>query len=258
MKILMFVLLALLGGLAAGQQCYGVPGVFDFYVLRQTWPATFCADTNTPNGTNKPLCANPTDFMQSNLVLHGLWPSYDQSHDGHMWPQCCPNPWGPDLNQSVVDQWLPELLQLWPDANTPIVPYNSSIFWSHEWRWHGVCSGLDQSDYLGLALNRMQLFATPTYFDQIIGAPDIPLDDIYSLAYNATPCKSGNGFGNGWGNAEGCWVGVGCDGQGRVATVSSCWDRRTLAQIQCPNSAFELAQLCDAFNVTLPSFPQNP
>lgn len=224
--------------------CYGECGVFDFYVLRQEWPATFCM-----NNTH-PLCLEPTDFMRLNLTLHGLWPSYDSAgdHDGHAWPQCCKSPWGSNLTQAVVDQWLPELLQLWPDANSPTIPYNFSAFWTREVWKHGTCSGLDPSDYLGAALHLMETFPTPPAFSQHAGHT-VLLEDLYS-AFNASVCQQENG------KDDFCWVAIGCNQKGQVDGVTSCWSRQAFTQTPCPPIIFQNAAVaCTQQSVALPAFP---
>jgi ribonuclease T2 len=63
------------------------------------------------------------------LVVHGLWPQYDNGK----WPQDCAGT--PPVASATVDHMM------------PIMPGKQLI--QHEWSKHGTCSGLAMSDYFG-------------------------------------------------------------------------------------------------------------
>ena len=48
----------------------------------------------------------------------------------------------------------PQLQQYWVSFNCP--SSDGESFWSHEWKKHGTCSGLDQHSYFQAALNLIQ------------------------------------------------------------------------------------------------------
>ncbi|KAH9181609.1 hypothetical protein AeNC1_016414 [Aphanomyces euteiches] len=75
----------------ASSQGHGTSGSFDFYVFSQSWQPYFCTTGNHRG------CENPTDFMSSNLTIHGLWPNYNSGG----FPSFCG---GSALTQSDIDQ----------------------------------------------------------------------------------------------------------------------------------------------------------
>jgi len=109
-----------------GQDSSGenVPGQFDYYLLTLSWAPQFCA-TN-PNGRGTAEC-NPSKHM--GLVVHGLWPQYNNGK----WPQDCSST--PPVSSSMVNHML------------PMMPGKQLI--QHEWAKHGTCSGLSVKDYFG-------------------------------------------------------------------------------------------------------------
>lgn len=97
---------------------------FDYYLLTLSWAPEFCA-TN-PSGKSSAEC-DPNKHM--GLVVHGLWPQYDNGK----WPQDCAST--PPVASSIVDHMM------------PIMPGKQLI--QHEWSKHGTCSGLATKDYFG-------------------------------------------------------------------------------------------------------------
>lgn len=98
------------------------PGKFDYYLLTLSWAPQFCA-TN-PNGRGTAEC-NPDKHM--GLVVHGLWPQYNNGK----WPQDCAST--PPVSSATVNHML------------PMMPGKQLI--QHEWSKHGTCSGLSVKDY---------------------------------------------------------------------------------------------------------------
>jgi len=129
---------------ACGGQDYGVSGQFDFYVFEQTWSAEFCQTKKSWPG-----CKTPTQFMQNHLTIHGLWPNYASSREGHMWPQCCNSTFGQNVDSLVVQQLFSDLKTYWPNEQLPDPPLKdlSATLWQHEWNKHGTCSGVSQRSY---------------------------------------------------------------------------------------------------------------
>jgi ribonuclease I len=198
-----------------GLQPYGSPGDFDFYVLQQIWPAEFCNNLKRA-GHIPPMCQSPPTIFRTNFTLHGLWATFATPRDRHEWPQCCDSPFGPDLNTTVVAQLLPELLVYWPDLETPIIPYNQSYLWAHEYCRHGTCSGLDPISFMQTAMLTSQRFGTPPFIQQQAGGEPVPLEDLYRDAYDAPVCDPKS--------VTLCPVFIGCDSSsGALSAVTSCW-----------------------------------
>ncbi|MBL4645401.1 MAG: ribonuclease [Hyphomicrobiales bacterium] len=104
-------------------------GNFDFYVLSLSWSPSFCAGDGVAL-TNRQQCGPGRSFA---FIVHGLWPQYK----GGDWPVYCessePSRVPNDLARDTLD----------------IMPSFGLI--GHQWRKHGVCSGLSQSEYFALA-----------------------------------------------------------------------------------------------------------
>ena len=121
----MLVVLALV--LAGAAQAEGErAGDFDYYVLALSWTPSWCAIEGDARGAEQ--CDPGQGY---GFTLHGLWPQYE---DG--WPSYCPttlrNP-----SRAMTAQ----------EADI----YGSSGLAWHQWNKHGVCTGLEASDYYALA-----------------------------------------------------------------------------------------------------------
>ena len=112
--LLLTLALTVLAGSAAAQK-------FDYYLFTLSWSPEFCHE-NPSNHT--PECA---PGAKGGFVVHGLWPSTNTGTG----PQNCP---GDPFTASAVPAGL--------DAIMP-----SQIF-RHEWVTHGVCSPMNEHDYL--------------------------------------------------------------------------------------------------------------
>lgn len=114
-------LLGLLLGLGLGLPLPAradLPGRFDYYVLALSWSPQYCAG---PGARGDPQCARPYGF-----VVHGLWPQHERG-----WPEDCGK--GEWLSERLIERML------------AIMPSRKLVL--HEWRKHGVCSGLGAEAY---------------------------------------------------------------------------------------------------------------
>lgn len=94
------------------------PGRFDYYLLSLSWSPQYCATTARPGDSQ---CQRPYAF-----VVHGLWPQNERGY-----PQGCGR--GEYLDEGLIRSLL------------PIMPSKALII--HEWKQHGVCSGLTAERY---------------------------------------------------------------------------------------------------------------
>jgi len=228
MKVAIVLALAILAVFACdvnadscGGKDFGTAGDFDFYVFAQSWSAQFC--TTKPN---IPGCTNPTNWQQTNLTLHGMWPNYNSQRSGHGWPQCCQSKYGSDIDPSVVADLLPALQLYWPNEQDPSGSKLSSSLWAHEWNKHGTCSGLPQKAYLQEAMTIQLQIPTPSVITNNVGG-SCKLKDLQA-AYGATDCLSGGD----------CIVAFNCasdSGKLYLSSVTTCWDQ-FYKQIRCPAS----------------------
>lgn len=121
------------------------PGRFDYFVLSLSWSPTYCAETERPRDAPQCRARRPYAF-----VLHGLWPQYENG-----WPSDC-----------AGDTWVPEDVIA---AMLDVMPARGLVI--HQYRKHGVCSGLAPDDYFALA---RRAFASVTIPERY-AAPSEPI-----------------------------------------------------------------------------------
>lgn len=157
-------------------QAEGEPsGEFDYYVLSLSWSPTWCALEGDARGS--PQCYDDAKF---GWVLHGLWPQYDAG-----WPSYCRTSERPATRGET--------------AAMADIMGTSGAAW-HQWKKHGVCSGLDAPDYFSLARLAYEGVTRPAVFRKLTDAIRLPasvVEDAFLAANpNLTPdmititCKS--------------------------------------------------------------------
>ncbi|KAF0719230.1 Aste57867_1185 [Aphanomyces stellatus] len=181
-------------------QAASIEATFDFYVLSQSWQPYFCT-----TGNNWPGCANPTDFMSTQLTLHGLWPNKNSGAN----PADCG---GPTLTQDDINKaGADDIAQYWPDVKT-----GGWTFVSNEWDKHGTCSGLDAVSYLQAAISTIKTIGTPSIIASNVGN---------SVA--ASAIRAAYGTNN---------VALVCKGSDHaLSEVRTCYDK-AFNQMACPSS----------------------
>ncbi|KAH7306326.1 hypothetical protein KP509_22G006700 [Ceratopteris richardii] len=112
------------------------PG-FDFFYFVQQWPGSYCDLRNK-------CCYPVTGKPIADFSIHGLWPNYE---DGSYPFNCKGSSYDPSLISDLED----DLQIYWDTLACPTG--DGQAFWSHEWKKHGTCSGLDQRGYFESALN---------------------------------------------------------------------------------------------------------
>jgi len=105
------LILALLLSTGAAHADGEPAGVFDYYVMSLS-----------------PQCDDAQGF---GFTLHGLWPQYDSG-----WPSYCPSALRPPTRRMTGD--MADIMG------------SSGLAW-HQWRKHGVCSGLEADAYYDLS-----------------------------------------------------------------------------------------------------------
>jgi len=204
---------------ACGGRPYGQAGDFDFYVFAQSWPAQFCMSHK-----DWPGCRTPTHWQAVNLTLHGMWPNYDQARSGHGWPQCCPSPYGSDVDPQVVQALLPSLQEYWPNEQDPSGRDLKNSLWAHEWSKHGTCSGMIQRTYFISAMQAQLDLPTPRAISDNVGsAASLAEIKQYYKADNCSPK----------GDCPAAFQCTKYNGQQYLSGVTTCLDRK-LNRITCP------------------------
>jgi len=98
-------------------------GQFDFYVLSLSWSPSYCAAEG--DKANRYQCGKRPAY---GFIVHGLWPQYE-----HGYPKDCRS----DAPRKVPKERMNALSDLMPGYGLII----------HEWRTHGMCTGLSQEAY---------------------------------------------------------------------------------------------------------------
>lgn len=114
-------------------------GDFNYYMLVLSWSPTYCETQGEQGRDGGQQCVGARPYA---FVLHGLWPQYE---DG--WPENCPAP---------AAAWVPgELVNKMLD----IMPSRSLVI--HEFKKHGICTGLAPEAYFDTARKLYQSVKIP-------------------------------------------------------------------------------------------------
>ncbi|PRY78103.1 ribonuclease T2 [Yoonia maritima] len=135
-------LIALLLLITSPVHAQDMAGDFDYYVLSLSWSANWCELEG--DARNSPQCDESEDF---DWVLHGLWPQYDRGY-----PSFCHTPYrAPSRSQT---------------GDMADIMGTSGLAW-HQWRKHGVCTGLSAQDYYALSRDAYAHVVRPPVFRTI-------------------------------------------------------------------------------------------
>ncbi len=186
--ILMFLLIAGAQAFNAPARADGRPGDFDFYLLSLSWSPTYCLAQG--DRANRLQCGSekPKAF-----IVHGLWPQYTRGY-----PQYC---------QSSEPQRVPRSLI---DTMLDIMPSAGLI--GSQWRKHGICTGLDQNEYLAETRRAYEKIDIPDGFEDASRRHVLSARDVEQAFIAVNPGLSANG------------IAVSCK-KGRVSEVRICLTR---------------------------------
>jgi ribonuclease T2 len=113
---------------------------FDFYVLSLSWSPSYCAAAGRK--ANKYQCGKHPAY---GFIVHGLWPQYE-----HGYPKDCRS----DAERKVPRERMNALSDLMPGYGLII----------HEWRTHGMCTGLSQEVYFATLRKAYESVEMPSGF----------------------------------------------------------------------------------------------
>ena len=137
-------------------------GEFDYYVLALSWSPTFCAPEGNARGN--PQCDDDKD---SGWVLHGLWPQFERG-----WPSYCRSTRG---NPSRADT-----------AAMVDIMGSSGSAW-HQWKKHGICTGLSSDDFYTLARHAYNSVNRPEVFRKLDKPVTLPAKVVEQAFLKANP-----------------------------------------------------------------------
>ncbi|GAB1581666.1 ribonuclease [Phyllobacterium phragmitis] len=183
---------------------------FDFYVLSLSWSPSYCA-TEGPRA-DRQQCASGRPYS---FVAHGLWPQYERGY-----PQDC----------AISDRYVPRALV---SSMRDIMPSTGLIV--HEWRKHGSCTGLSQSDYFSTLRRAYEAVSIPASFRNITASRDIDPMLVEKAFIEANPGLATGG------------IAVTCEG-GYLQDVRICMTK----DLQFRNCGEVDADACRRRSVTMP------
>jgi ribonuclease T2 len=172
----MYRLFALLCLLASPLSAQDRAGEFDYYVMSLSWSANWCALEG--DARNSPQCDPEAEF---GWILHGLWPQFERGYPAN----CNTAARAPSRNDTAA---MADIMG------------TSGLAW-HQWRKHGVCSGLSSDDYYALSRAAYGKITRPAVFRELAREVTLPaslIEDAF-LAENPAlsadqitiTCKSG-------------------------------------------------------------------
>lgn len=154
------LVLMLVAGMARAE---GEPaGAFDYYVLALSWTPSWCAIEGDARGSGQ--CDPGQGY---GFTLHGLWPQYE---DG--WPSFCP-----------TTERMPS--RAMTGAMVDIMG-SSGLAW-HQWRKHGVCSGLSAAEYFDLSREAYARVTRPELLRRLTREVRLPARVIEEAFLEANP-----------------------------------------------------------------------
>lgn len=130
-----------------------VAGDFDYYVLSLSWSPSWCALEG--DARQSPQCDASEDH---GWILHGLWPQYERGY-----PANCRTNFRPPSRGDT--------------AEMADIMGTSGLAW-HQWRKHGVCSGLDPDDYFALSRLAYAKINRPDVFRRLQSSVTLPASVI--------------------------------------------------------------------------------
>ena len=181
---------------AAGQGRPGPAGAFDFYVLALSWSPSHCERAGAR--ADRRQCGLEADH---GFIVHGLWPQHERG-----WPEECVSAHG----RSVPARLVSDMLDIMPSPGLI----------RHQWRKHGRCSGLAQSDYFALVRRAFAVVTIPERFRRSEAVLRLSPGDIEAEFRRANPGLDADA------------VSVACD-RSRLRDVRICMTKQ-LAFRACP------------------------
>ena len=137
-------------------------GEFDYYVLSLSWSPNWCAYEGDARGSDQ--CDARHDH---GWILHGLWPQF---HRGY--PEYCNTAERPPSRAMTRD--MADIMG------------TSGLAW-HQWKKHGVCTGLSASAYYALSREAYARVVRPPVFRKLDKAVKLPAAVVEEAFLQANP-----------------------------------------------------------------------
>lgn len=135
-------------------------GEFDYYVMALSWSPNWCVLEGDARDADQ--CETDAGW-----ILHGLWPQY---HRG--WPDYCPT-----VERAPSRRMTGEMVDIMG---------SSGLAW-HQWKKHGVCSGLSATAYFDLSRQAYGTIERPAVFRTLDKPVTLPATLIEEAFIKANP-----------------------------------------------------------------------
>ncbi|WP_299701859.1 ribonuclease T2 [uncultured Tateyamaria sp.] len=154
--------------MAAGAWAQDRSGEFDYYVLSLSWSPNWCAYEGDARGSDQ--CDARHDH---GWIMHGLWPQY---HRG--WPEYCQTAERPPSRAMTRD--MADIMG------------TSGLAW-HQWKKHGVCSGLSAPAYYALSREAYGRVVRPPVFRKLDETVKLPASVVEEAFLQSNPSMEADG-----------------------------------------------------------------
>jgi ribonuclease T2 len=171
MRVLLIWLFTCCAAWADGEKA----GEFDYYVISLSWSPNWCALEGDARGS--PQCNEDHGW-----IMHGLWPQF---HRGY--PSYCRTTFRQPSRSMTKD--MADIMG------------TSGLAW-HQWKKHGVCTGLSPDDYYALTRKAYATVTRPPVFRKLERDVKVPAAVVEDAFLEANPqlepdmititCKSGH------------------------------------------------------------------
>lgn len=148
--------------MASGAWAQDQSGEFDYYVLSLSWSPNWCAYEGDARGSDQ--CDARHDH---GWIMHGLWPQY---HRG--WPEYCLTAERPPSRAMTRD--MADIMG------------TSGLAW-HQWKKHGVCSGLSAPAYYALSREAYERVVRPSVFRKLEKTVKLPASVVEEAFLQSNP-----------------------------------------------------------------------
>lgn len=165
MRALIFWLMM---GLPAAAQQHKA-GEFDYYVMALSWSPNWCALSGDEKGSDQ--CDPRHDH---GWILHGLWPQY---HRG--FPEYCRSNFRPPSRGQTND--MADIMG------------TGGLAW-HQWKKHGVCTGLSPDDYYALSRVAYASVTRPAIFRRLDKPIKLPASVVEAAWLKDNPTLEADGL----------------------------------------------------------------
>ena len=162
--LLALILLPAMTALAEGERA----GEFDYYVLSLSWSPNWCALEG--DRRRSPQCDDGTG---NGWIMHGLWPQF---HRGY--PSFC------RTAERAPSRGM-------TSAMADIMG-TGGLAW-HQWKKHGVCTGLSAGDYYALSREAYAIVNRPAVFRQLSRSVKLPAKLVEEAFLKSNPTFTPDG-----------------------------------------------------------------